>query len=145
MYTSCIVRNGAAYISCNVKVGKGGPYHMIDAVGPIPVRETEEFRNALCKAILRGTPVVPESDPRAHVDPGLLKLAGVKSWAALYSKASNWEIWDRGGRYTLTRLRRLGRGWEEDPAQTIQLPPGTLAEDAAQRLVEMIQVATTEP
>jgi hypothetical protein len=144
MYIDCLIRKGMAYIACYVEIGNRGPYRQADIVGPISVQETIELRRALHDAILRGTPVISESDPRARADAGLLRLAGVKSWATLYSKAFNWEISDYGGHYRLSRLKRVGRGWEKDPDQTIQLQPDATAEDAAQRLVEMIQVATTE-
>ena len=145
MNIGCLVRNGIAYISCYVKVGNGGPYHEDDAIGPIPVQNAEDLRRAFHDAILRGSPVVPESDPRAQAKSKMLKLAGVKSWTALYSNASAWKASDYGGHYRLSRMKRYYRGWTEDQDQTIHLPPGATAEDAAQRLVEMIQAAGGEP
>jgi len=142
MHISCLVRRGIAYISCYVQVGERGPYHEIKIAGPVPVKETEQLQLALHNAILLGTPIVSDSDPRTKADADLRKLAGVKSWSSLYSNASVWNAWDRRGHYQLSRSKRSGRGWTEDPQQKFDLPPSATAEDAAGRLVEMIQAGT---
>jgi hypothetical protein len=142
MNVGCIVRKGTAYISCYVKVGEGGHYHQIEVVGIIHVSDGEQLARKLSEAIGRGTPVVSPTDWRARVDPQLPKLAGVKSWGVLYRTASSWSISEHQGIYTISGTVRLPRsGWTDDPNQKTNLPPGTTAEEACARMVEILQAA----
>jgi hypothetical protein len=126
-----------------VEVGKGGVYHQVKVAGIVPVCEGEKLARSLCEAMSLGTPVVSPTDWRAHADPQLLKLAGVKSWGVLYRTASSWDISDHLGGYKIAgAMRRHGApGWVDDPNQTVRLPPGTTAEEASARMVEMMQKA----
>jgi hypothetical protein len=140
MSVSCFVRKGVVYRPIWAK-DTNGLYIAVEPVAVVPVSDTEGLRRAFRDAAERGTPVIP-AVPWKQVEPVVFKRAGVKNQSE-FQRGGTFpvDIEERNGLYRVIvqRRRRLYQGWENDPDQTYDLPPGSTLDDAIERAIQLIQ------
>ena len=145
MLYNCYLRNGLVYLPTVGKMATGG-YREIDPVTVVSVSGGAELKSALRKALLRDNPIVPGLAPAGFPKPVLPKYARVKSYATFARGTSVWSVIEDKGIYQIIGQRKMQpRGWEDDPDQTITLPPGSTVDDLCDRLIAILQVKAAHP
>jgi hypothetical protein len=120
-------------------------YTLIEPVDVVPVTNTEGLRTAFRNAIAKKNADVPLIKGK-WPPPILPKYAGVKTSAAFDRSASTWNIKDDDEKYKIVGYRRHPDGYRvEDPAQTIEFPPGTALDAVIDRMIAILQEATKNP
>jgi hypothetical protein len=146
MHVGCFVRKGIVYRPIWGQVEGGGPYRAIEPVAVVAVSDTDGLRRALRDGMAIGNPIVPEV-PWDQVEPVVFKRASVKNQSE-FQRGGTFpvKIEERRGVYRVIVQRRRQRyqGWEDDPDQTYNLPPGSTLDDAIDRAVQLIQERVRE-
>jgi hypothetical protein len=119
-----------------------GAYSDEEPVAEVSVTNTEGLRRALLDTIARGNAIIPNPQKDKWPPPVLLKYAGAKSWSAFMRGTMTWNIKEYDGAYQIigNLVHAIGDS-QEDPAQKIILPPGSNANDAIDRMIEILQDA----
>ena len=145
MHWGLFLRQGIAFIPTSAKT-EAGFYLDIEPVEIAEIVDTLSFREALKSALLRGNPKVPTPRREDYGKPPIIKYAKVRSWAQMEKESSFWGITEDHGNYQFgVYKRRSDRGWEEDPAQVVKLPPDLTVDEVARRVVEAVQLSATRP
>jgi hypothetical protein len=139
MLYKCYLKKGVVYVPT---VGnRRGVYTSIEPVDVVPVTNTEGLRTAFRNAIAKKNVDVPLIKGK-WPPPVLPKYAGVKTSAAFDRGASTWNIKDDDEKYKIVGYRRHPDGYRvEDPAQTIEFPPGTSVDVVVDRMIAILQEA----
>lgn len=141
MYHHLYLRNSTVYVPTVGKVDRGF-YRNVEPVAVVSVSNTEALHQALATTIARGNPAVPMLLRREWPPPVVLKYAGVKSWSAFERGMQLWSMEEKDGFYQIAGNTKQPNGlWKEDPAQTIDFPPGTSADEVIDRMVAIVQAA----
>ncbi len=142
MLCDCYLKNGKVYLPTMGQMDKGF-YRDIEPVAVVSVADEEGLSRALRDTINRGNPTVRSLGPDAYPEPIVLKYAGAKNWSAFERGALTWSIRERNGIYRIVgqQLHRSGKGWQDDPEQTITFPPGTTTDDVIERMIVILQDA----
>jgi hypothetical protein len=144
MLYNSFLKNGFVYVPTVVKL-QAGAYMDIDPVAVVPVENSEVLRRAFLDAIAKGNSIVPNPPKNNWPPPVLLKYAGAKTWSAFKRGASHWHIQDKDGDYQIVGYRTHRKGyWEEDPAQTIEFPPGSSIDEVIDRMIAILQDAARQ-
>jgi hypothetical protein len=144
MLWNIYLRKGMAFVP-TVAQTEAGYYLNINPVEVIPAIDADGLRRAVEQVIGRGNPRVPTPTRAAFPKPVMLEYAKVKSWAAFEKDCINWNIVEKDGCYKITRGRkRPDRGWEDDPTQIDELPPGAGIDEVAQRVASLVHSAHRE-
>jgi len=140
-YQVCL-RKGTLIVPTTGRVEDRGPYRDIERVVVAPVSDAAAIQTALQAAIARCNPPTPRYPRGAYPQPVVVKHAGVKNWAAFASEAvPPWNIKEKDGEYQIVGHRKDPAGWVEDPAQTIEFPPGSSLDQIIDRMIEVLQDA----
>jgi hypothetical protein len=118
-----------------------GPYRDIEPVAVAPLSNPDAVREALRATISRGNPPAPRYPPGGHLQPVVVKYAGVKSWSAFARGTLPWGIDETDGKYQIIGYSCHPDGWREDPAQKLDLPAGSTVDDAIDRMIAILQDA----
>jgi hypothetical protein len=89
----------------------------------------------------RGNPPAPRYPRDSFPEPVVVKYAGVKSWSAFARGTLPWGIDERDGKFQIIGYCRHPDGWHEDPEQKLDLPAGSTADDAIDRMITILQDA----
>ena len=144
MEITCYLRGKAVYFPTLGKIGTGF-YRYIDPVEVASVSEGNDLKRALLETIRRGNPNIPNVRRSEDHEPVLPKYAGLKSWSAFARGAIPLSASDETGLYQIVgQKKRPDRGWEDDPGQTITLPPGSTVDDLCDRLIAILQAKATQ-
>jgi hypothetical protein len=144
LYYSCYLRKLTVYVPTTAKLATGA-YTEIEPVAEVAITDTAGLRQAFRDTIARGNAIVPNPPKNNWPPPVLLKYAGVKSWSAFMRGAVVWSIKELDEAYQIVGHRVHAKGyWEEDPEQKIALPPGLNANDAIDRMIDILQAAARE-
>lgn len=139
MLYNCYLRNGVVYVPTVVKLTTGA-YVDVEPVSTVAVANTNGLQHAIVDAIGRGNAIVPPPPKDNWPPPVLLRYAGVKTWAAFARQANEWSIREKGGIYEIVAYRDHPDGyWAEDRERTFELPAGSSAEDAVERMIAILQ------
>jgi hypothetical protein len=142
MLYKCYLKKGVVYVPT---VGnRRGVYTLIEPVDVVPVTNTEGLRTAFRNAIAKKNVDVPLIKGK-WPPPVLPKYAGVKTSAAFDRGASTWNIKDDDEKYKIVGYRQHPDGYRvEDPAQTIEFPPGTSVDVVVDRMIAILQEAAQD-
>jgi hypothetical protein len=143
MLITCILKDDVVYLPTVAKT-EAGFYMDREPVALVPVTNTDALRQALEDAARRGNPIVPTPKRNAFPPPVLPKYAGEKSWSKFMQGASEWTIAEHNGTYRIVPYRKDptgGPSWVEDRDHKIDLPPGTRADEAFERMITILQGA----
>ncbi len=138
MYWSFYLRKGVAYIPTTAKT-EAGYWLAIEPVDVAPVRDADDLRQLLMKAIGRGNPIVKTPTRQSFPPPVMQRHCGMKSFSAFERTAALWAISVREDSYAIYSWRRSDRyrgAWEEDHEQLTRLPLSTPLEDVAHQAAE---------
>jgi len=123
-----------------------GVYREIEPVAVVPLTNTEGVRRALRATIERGNPPAPQYSAGNFPPPVLLKYADAKTWSAFARGALTWSIEQMEGLYQIVGYRKNAKGyWERDPNQKIEFPAGTETDAVVERMISIMEQATTGP
>jgi len=143
MFFHLYLRKGTVFVPTTGLVHRG-PYRDIEPVAVVPVSSPEAVRQALRDAITRGNPPAPQYPRDSYPQPVVVKYAGVKSWSAFARGTLTWGIDQIEGKYQIIGYSRHPDGWHEDPERKIDLPPGSTADDAIDRMIAILQQAAQQ-
>jgi hypothetical protein len=138
MFFHLYLRKGIVFVP-TMGLVPGGPYRDMEPVAVAPVSNPDAVRQALRNAISRGNPPAPRYPPGGHPQPVVIKYARVKSWSAFARGTSPWGIDETDGKYQITAYSRHPDGWRENPDQKVNLPAGSTADDAIERMIAILQ------
>lgn len=141
-FANGFVRKGTLYRPMWAK-DTNGVYNSIEPVAVVPLADTEGLRRAFRDAMAFGHPIVPAIpwQEKEKQSPIVLKYAGVKSFTTFQRDTFVIDISEKDSLYKvmLKRRRRPYQGWEPDPDQTYNLPPGSTLDDAIERAIQLIR------
>ncbi len=141
MYYHVYLRNGSVYVPTLAKT-EAGFYMHVEPVTVVSVSNIESLRSAFRDVTARGNAVILTPKRNAFPPPLLPKYAGVKTDHAFMQGALHWAIDEKDGNYQIIgyRVHRDGY-WVQDPAQKIDFPPDSTAEDVVERMIAIVQAA----
>jgi hypothetical protein len=141
---NCYLKKRTVYIPTSAKMVTG-VYIEIEPVAVVTITDTQGLRRAFLDTMARGNPIVPKPQDDKWPPPVLLKYAGAQSWSAFMNGTAVWTIKDYGGNYQIAGRHVQPRGnAPEDPQRRISLPHGSTANDAVDRMIEILQDAASK-
>jgi len=144
MHFTCYLRKGTVYIPTLGQMGKGF-YRGIEPTAVASVSDTAHLKRAILDTIAHGNPAVPVMPGGNYPTPPVLKYAGVKTWGAFAKGTIPISVDAKNGHYRIVGKKdRPDRGWEDDPDQTITLPPGSTIDDLCDRLIAILQAKAAQ-
>lgn len=143
MLVSCTLKDGTVYIPTVAKTKAG--FHIAgEPVAVVPVTDADALRRAVREAMAKGNPAI-STPTRETFPPSVLpKYTGDRSWSAFMRGVSEWEIYEKDGKYQLTPWVKDPEGsqsWVPDTAHKITFPPGTTVDQVIDRMIAILQAA----
>ncbi len=146
MSFSVYLKKHTVYVPTSGRMPSG--VHLeIEPVAVVAVADTGALRQALLDVIARGNPAVPSVEKGSKWPPPVLpKYARERSWSAFMRGTAIWSFVYHNGTYQIQAWRvHLPKGHATpDPEQKISLPPESTANDAVDRMIEILQSAASE-
>jgi hypothetical protein len=144
MDVSLRLYKGVVQIPTSYLVERDGFFVTDTPLASVSVEQTENLRQAIVTAIVRGNPPISRDQARAILhsdDDPLLKSTGARSWFVLDRQTRGlWSITDTNGVYEIRVDQPMKpRGWHEDKSKRVAFPAGTSLNDVITRLIAMIQ------
>ena len=146
MLISCTLKNAQVYLPTVAKT-EAGFYMNREPVAVVPASDADALRRELRKLLKHGNPAIPTPKRDALPRPVLLKYAGERSWSAFMRGASEWDIYEKDGKYQITPYRKDPEGsqnWVADSERRLTFPLGTSADEVIERMIVILQQAAQQ-